>query len=525
MKRFVCLIMALMLCLTCLSVTAEEAASTTQLQKLMLQYIKGSGLRGLITLNVEGDKPWAQLLSALNDTPIQLRCIDGISEGFQYKLYLTGENGEEQNLTQIFSDGSGTAWLQSDFLLDTLVSFPTELDLLSSLAGLDVDNPTWYFIALRMLLMTEESWTESWEPQLADASILLDSWMNAYAGTPAILDEGDGKIMQFRCEIPAEDIKQQLKTLVPLLLENQELMTLAGRQVSREQEDIYLNAGYEWYYDQCIDALPLSGSIVLERQATVLGEPVSMLMSFPVAGPGTLKEVSILQSGNTAGLTLTWEEKTLSITSVTAAGDGSSEQLSGEIRYLLQDGEGFSADYTLVSSKANGTDNDGRDTETYTWDITLTPDSGAEGSFSPVQIKAQALLYSKAGDFNPTTLEFSSAATIDDCNVSLALKLRTTSLWELPAAPDERVTRSLSSMTPDERATLLEDWVANALLSLAAQKSLPTAAPAEEIALPEAETAAPEETPTAMPITVITEAPEAPEATPSPETTEEVPAA
>lgn len=518
MKRFVCLIMALVLCLTCLSATAEDASQMPQLQKLMLQYIKGSGLRGLITLNVEGDKPWAQLLSALNDTPIQLRFIDGISDGFQYKLYLTGEDGAEKNLSQIYSDGSGTAWIQSDFLLDTLVSFPTELDLLSSLAGLDVDNPTWYFSALRMLLMTEESWTESWEPQLADASMLLDSWMNAYAGSPTILDQGDGKIMQFRCEIPAEDIKQQLKALVPVLLENQELMTLAARQVSREQEDLYLNAGYEWYYNQCIDALPLSGSIVLERQATVLGEPVSMLMTFPVAGFGTLQEVSILQAESTASLTLTWEEKTLSITAVTTAGDDGSEQLSGEISCQPKDGDGFAADYTLVSKKATGMDDNGRDTETYTWDITLTPDAGAENSFSPIQLKAQALLYSKAGDFNPTTLEFSSAATVDECTVSLALKLRTTSLWELPAAPDERVTRSLDSMTPDERTTLLEDWVANALLALAAQKSMSTEAPATE-------SAAPEETPNPMTITVITNAPENPETTQAPETTEEVPAA
>ncbi len=54
--------------------------------------------------------------------------------------------------------------------------------------------------------------------------------------------------------------------------------------------------------------------------------------------------------------------------------------------------------------------------------------------------------------------------------------------------------------------------MANALLALAAQKSMSTEAPATE-------SAAPEVTPDPMAITVITNAPE------TPETTEEVPAA
>ncbi len=519
MKRILCLVLALTLCLTAAPALAAEKA-TPLMQKLALQYVKGSGLRGLVTLNVTGDRPWAQLLSALNDTPLQLRFIDGIGEGFQYKLYLTDADGAETGVSEIFSDGSGTAWIRSDFLLDTLVSFPTETDLLSSLTGLGVDNPTWYLAALRLLLMTGESWTESWNPQLADASLALDSWMNSFAGTPAILDQEDGKVMLFRSEIPAEEIKRQLKALIPMLLGNEELMILAGRQVTRAQEELYLNAGYAWYYDQCIDALPLTGSIVLERQATVLGEPVSMLMSFPIAGMGTLKEISISQEESTAALTLIWAEKTLSVTAITSEGTGIT---SGEVRYLKDEGDSFTAAYTLRSTSETGTDDSGRDTETYTWTLTLDPlpEETGEGyvAFSPIQLKAQALLYSKPGDFNPTTLELSSAAVIDGCDVSLAVKLRTTSLWELPAAPTAAATRSLSDMTPDERTALAQDWLANALLAIAAAKPQPTAEPtAEPTVEPTEPTAEPAAEPaveaTAEPLTEPDAAPSsAPEAT------------
>lgn len=521
MKRIVCLALALLLCLS-LPLAQAEQAQIPQLQKLLLQVVKSSGLRGVVTLNVSGDKPWAQLLSALNDWPLQLRIIDGVSEGFQYKLYWNDENDTETAVTDIFSDGSGTGWIRSDFLLDTLLSFPTETDLLSSLTGLDVDNPTWYFAALRMLLMTEESWTTSWTPQLNEAFLALDSWINSLADSPAVLTQDDGKVMQFRCEISSDQLKQEMKQLVSMLLENEALMTLVGRQVSRAQESAYLNAGYLWYYNQCIDALPLTGNVVLERQMSIQGETLSARMTFPVAGFGTLQQVTLSQQDGATALELVWQEKSLTITAREAA-DASST--TGEILYTVAEGDGLSASYALASTAQYGVDDSMRDTESYTWELSLAPIPGEAdhtyADFAPVQLKAEALLYSKSGDFNPTTLELTAAAAIDECTVSLATKLRTTTQWSLPDAPaDEGI--NLADLTPETRSALLQDWLANGLLAFAARTRV--------TAVPEA-TSVPEDAAATQGVTLLTEAPTAtpepinpPNPTEAPEGTE-IPAA
>lgn len=506
MKRMVCLLLSLLLLFTSVMAVAEKDANT-QPEKMMLQFVNGSGIKAAVFIQTSGNKEWARRLAALNDRNIQFSMIDGTrNNGFQYMLYLR-EGDQMAAKSEILSDGNGTGWIRSDFLPDSLISFPTEHDVISSLAGLDTENPAWYLSALRMLLVSETSWQESWEPRLAEAYLSLDSWMNAMGGTPEILDTDEGKRMLYRCEISADELKKQMKAMTSLLLGNQQLMSLVSKQVSREEEALYLHEGYQWYYEQCIDALPLEGSIVLERQVTALGETVSTMLSLPVAGVGTLKEINLSQQDKTSRLSLIYADKTLTVT-----GEKLDDTMTeGEFRYQAEGEKSIFAHYTLQTTFEEGVVDNDRNTETYTWllkaEPALSQADEAENvlDFAPVQLDATALLYSRQGDKRVTTMEYVMTLDADECRVEVTAKAKSSNEWDLPAAPAERVTRDLTDMTAEERAELWQDWCANFLLGVSVlpkqasgtEAPQPTEAPelpeATVIPIPEM-TAAPQET-------------------------------
>ncbi len=511
MKRVIGLVLCLMLLASSVQAVGEEIFDNTQAQKLLLQFLDGSGMKGAVAVEVNGEKEWAQRLSALNGRSIQLTAIDD-SElgGFQYLMYIN-EQGEKTAQSEIFSDGSGTGWLRSDFLPDTLVSFPAKTELLSSLSNLDAGNPSWYISALRLMLISQNSWKESWEPRLTDAYLSIDSWMNAMGGTPMVLDTEKGKVMLYRCEISVDALKAQMKAMLPLLLGNEELMTLLSRQVSREQEALYLHEGYQWYYEQCIDHMPLTGSVVLERQVTALGEPVSMLLSLPVTGLGKLKEIDISQEGNARQLSLIYEDKAVRI-----SGEVLGEQINeGEISYQVDGEKNLLAHYTLQSSSKEGMDEKGRNTERYEWSIKATPalEQVSEGElsdyidFAPFQMDGTLLLYSLPEAYRPTTMELVANLQVDECDVKVQAKLKTSSSWEIPSAPQQAASWDLATMTKEERATLWEDWLKNLFLGLSVFEPADPAATEAPMEAPTEATAQQPES-TVIPLPDMTAAPD-----------------
>lgn len=507
MKRVMSLALCLMLLIASVQAVGEEVIDNTQAQKLLLQFLDGSGMKGAASVEVSGEKEWAKRLSALNGRSLQLTAIDdGKLGGFQYLMYVN-EQDEKIAQSEIFSDGSGTGWLRSDFLPDTLVSFPAKIELLSSLSNLDAGNPSWYISALRMMLISQSSWEESWEPRLAEAYLSIDSWMNAMGGTPTVLDTEKGKVMLYRCEISVDALKAQMKAMLPLVLGNEELMSLLSRQVSPEQEALYLHEGYQWYYEQCIDQMPLTGSVILERQVTAMGEPVSTLLSLPVTGLGKLKEIDLSQEGNVRQLSLIYEDKAVRISSEML----DDQMTEGEISYQVDGEKNLLAHYTLQSSSEEGMDEKGRNTERYEWSIKATPalEQVSEGElsdyidFAPFQMDGSVLLYSLPESFRPTTMELVADFQVDECDVKVQAKLKTAASWDLPAAPEQEANWDLATMTKEERATLWEDWLKNLFLGLSV---LEPAAPAATEAPTEAPAQQPEST--VIPLPDMTAAPD-----------------
>lgn len=475
MKRIVSLMLCIALALACAPVRAAEEDYSSQTEKLWLQFANGSGVKGSVKAEITGDAAWASMLSPLSGVEFQFRAQDGRSSNYHYRLYVS-DAGEMTAMTEMYSPDGTMGYIRSDFLTDTVLSFASGSEAFASLCDLGSENPTWYSVGLKLLLLPDEVWNASWAPQLEGARLMLDSYLATYASEPEMISvDGESRIL-IRFEIPADDIRTGMKALLGALLDNSQLMTLLGRQASDEQKLLYLHRGYSWYYEKIINELPLTGSVLLERQLTTKGEERSTMCILPIADSKLgLREIAISQSDGVKEVSLVMSDRTVSWSA--------SGQLPGDMEGYFHidrdEGKSLRVMYRLHGEQSATDDDNGRNHELYDWTLTAVPDlSGAstaeliEGKyvdFDEAVFHLNAHFYSKPGDTTPVTLKLQASAGLPGGKVQLTADLKSASPWHAPEAPQGRMV-SLESLTAEERGALLNDWFSNGLLMLSVMR-------------------------------------------------------
>ena len=358
MKRFWCLIMCLALTLT--SVCALAADDYTLPEKLQMQIEFGNGVKGALLLTASGEGALTQALSTLNGTEIQIR---GISLDGTYQTSFYALNGEEQvGLTQLYGDGENL-YLRSDLLPDLVLRYPLGEDWLERLMGrTEEDNPTWYSAAANLLSLTDGEWEASWALALQPYTTALELWLSAYASEPVVNQGEQGEtLMTVRYDVPIEDVKAELRTLLAQALSDEPLMTLLRAQLTEEQAAVYLNPGLLYYYDAIIDALPLSGEVTMERDLSTRGETVSTDVRLPLPVGSLWQEMSLEQNSGDMTLTLTGAASSLMVVMKTASATETGARYAGLVRLEPEDGQGFAAAFTLKKVFSHTVDDDTRE--------------------------------------------------------------------------------------------------------------------------------------------------------------------
>lgn len=471
MKRIVCLLLCLLLAMTSVMATAADYYSSEP-EKLLRQFVRGSGLKGTLMINTAGTAPWAVQLAQMNGVELQLRALDS-KQGMQYRLYVDRDEGMTA-MTEIVGDAK-TACLTSDFLMGSVYSFPAENGLISALLDLGNQNTNWITLAQSIMMVQNDTIKDKWVPELSGVLNAIDSWLTPYLSTETVNKDGATLILT-RYEIPASAVKEQIKAILPALLNNRNLMELLTAQASDAQAALYLQPGYITYYDQVIDAMPLSGNVVLERTTTLKGENVGILLDLPVSDTVSgLKEVSYAAENDDVELDLFFADRTVQFQ---LTGDGT-EAFSGFLRVMRAEGESFSAAYTATATKAKQTDEKSRNHEEYDWQITLEPDlthldlldpaRASYATFETTKVHVNAHLYSKNGDTSAVTASILLELSDGTNEVNANLTLKTASPWQLPELP-EGAKISLNDMTDAERSSLLNDWFNNGLAALSLLK-------------------------------------------------------
>lgn len=487
MKRFLCLMACLALVMCSVSAWAEEDYSLTE--KLQRQIEFGNGVKGAMIISADGESDWAKMLSALNGTEIQIRGIkDQNSDRFQ--VYLYAVDGEEQvALTRLY--GSEQALYLSSVLLPELVlSYPIPDDMLGSLLP-ETENVSWYSAAVALMSLPETSRNATFLPVLEPYYAALELWLADYAAEPKVNQQSGGDtVMTVRYEIPAEDVKAQLKALVQMALQDEAMTSALGALMTDEQKFTYLTPGLMYYYEAAIDAMALEGSIVLERDLSTMGESVSTAVQLPMPLSTGWQTLELEQSAEGMNVSLLGETGSISLVMEKATTTALSGAYSGVVRVTpgTDDAQAVAVAFDLSRVTSHSVDDDTREHDVCTWKLSLQPDDAVQGeegylTFEPITLEAMTHIHSKSAKRNATTLEVTFRYAQGADSFALAGSVKTASPWVLDDLPTEGA-EDVTGMTENYLGEIALQWWSGVQSALSALNpvALPDPATATDVA-------------------------------------------
>ena len=535
MKRFLCILLCLLL-----AAPAALAETYTPTELFRTQFITGgNGLRGTASITVAGVADWLELLMPFAGTKLQVRIIgerQGAMTAFvnddddwQVKLWAKDAAGNQRALTTLFGSPEGIL-LQTDLLPDTLLNLPVKGvnlpyqlakgELANLLMGLDpmglnaADNggntEAWSAMA-ELGGIGEDVWASDWAPVLAKYDTLMDMWLSAYA-TPTVVSGGTGSMaLRTTYDIPVEDLREQAKYIIGLMVVDGELQTLMAPLMTPEQRSLYFNPAMLWFYEHCLDIVPLSGNILLEREMTIRGETSAMTISLPLpplpaeltAPLGELAaalfglpyadafdgldRISLREADGTLSISLSGAARTITLIATEQPEGGDTVRCDGFFRITPAVGAQeppLSAAFTFAASESMYEDDDYNTHEDFAWSLEIMPDisvvteddpfASTYVEFMPVAFSASAGFMKKDKASSPVQLEAEISMTLPDASVTVAASLRTAERWEhdpVPATPAEDVT----TLSDERRDALRTIFLNNAITTMTTLNAVPAA--------------------------------------------------
>jgi len=528
MKRVLCMLLCLMMAA---STAFAETADT--LQKLLVrQLTAGYGLRGYASITASGVADWLNYLLPFTVPDIQIRAIgekQGTVSGtvnddddWQVRFFAKNGEGEEVGTTWLYGNPEGI-YFQSELLPGKVLNIPvTNVHLLYQLMRGDLQNLFFSFDPMDLLApgvngnvsayqgianvlgVTADEWEDSWLPVLEKYFLHLDLWLMGYGDPDFITGETGGLTMTGTYTIPAADLKKEAKYLIGQMIYDNELQELLIPHVTMEQRITYLNPSMVYFYEACIDALPLEGDVVLSREMSAMGDIVSTSVSLPlpplpekiIAPIGEavqallelpyadllsgMNRIVLSQKGGEKQLILSGTQRTVELTAVDAANEAQAVDLNGAIRITPNIGVNenyLSAKFSLNASHRIWQDEEFDNHDTTELSLSITPDlSGlsqedpfrsAYVEFAPVSLDWRLNFRNDPyKDNSPVQINLDLSAKLPDAEVTAEIVLRITTqmaMEQLTTSGAEDITKLSDEMKDD----LLETLMQNAVLTMA----------------------------------------------------------
>ena len=545
MKRVLCLLLCMMLAV---SFAMAETADTLP-KKFARQLTGGNGVRGYISITASGLADWLNALLPFTATNIQIRAI-GEKQGemsesivddddWQIKLYAENSADEAVGTTWIYGNPEGI-YFQSELLPGAVLSLPMEqvhllyeifrgewTDLFFSFDPMGMKEPgangnvSAYTAVAEMLGIPADEWETEWLPVLENYFLQLDLWLASYGDPSFVTGEEAGSLkMNATYTIPAEDVKAEAKYLIAQMLYDNDLQTLLLPYVTLEQRTIYLNQSMVYFYNACIDALELTGDVVLSREMSALGEVVSTTVSLPLPPlPDTLTDpvgeavaalfelenkelftgmdrLTLTQSGAEKSIVLSGEKRTITIAATETAPDEYTTAWDGTLTVIPsgeEDESAIAAAFTGSTSHKIWQDEKYLDHETSEFAIAIEPDLDMLEEddplrsycldFQPLSLKATVDYRNDPNKANSAVqINLNLDAQLPDADVQAEAVLRITTKTAMEMLPTQGA-EDFTQLTEERKDELFQQLLTNAVQTMA-NLSVPVA---EETAQPDAE--------------------------------------
>jgi hypothetical protein len=341
-------------------------------------------------------------------------------------------------------------------------------------------------------------------------------------------DQAGGLTMGVSYTIPAEELKQQAKYMVGQMLYDSELQALLVPYVTTEERLIYLNPNMVYFYDACIDALPLTGDLIFSRQMSAMGEVIQTSLSLPVpalpekltSAAGSIlaglfnlpytdaldgvNRIVMQQEGQTAEVVLHSDKRSITVSINEAATNAESVSVAGFLRIDPAVGANeppLCASFTYKTNHTIYQDEKYFNRDDATLSLRIEPDLDLLSSDDPfrssyIDFAPLALNWSigyrqdTAKAAAPVQININIGAEVPDANISAEIILRTMESWPLTSLPFAGA-RDVTTLSADEVEALTQELVFNTIMAMAGLNVAQT----EPVPEMPAETPVPEEKP------------------------------
>lgn len=450
LKRF----LAVLLCAAMLMTTAFAAKEDDYtLPELFYQHfvVQDYPIRGSMALTASGTASWLDLLLPWTASTLHLRLLNlENSDDFQYQIYAEDAQGNQKALTQLYRQNDAL-YLRSDLLPDTLLTLPVGGDLLGTLLGeTEQGNDSFYSVVMGIVNQPDMIWESVWVPVLESYLNDMELWLADYAAEPTMTGDTGDMTVQISYVIPAQAVKQQAKEIWHQVLFDEDLLSLLRPLMTQEQQNVYLNSAMTYFYDYCIDLLPMEGDLRLSRTMSARGETLGVSVALPLP-ENTWGFTNLTFRQDESGLTLMLlnPERTLTLTAQQQS-DAENEAWTGMLTSVPaagQDEKLLMASYQFTRKHTTSMDSDGTRHDDTAWTLTFAPaDEDAENEqylhFEPVEAALTTAFIRENKDSAPVRLNVTASLHMAEADVGLKMALRTTNRWNaltLPTSGAENV--------------------------------------------------------------------------------------
>lgn len=450
MKKTLFCIMSIVLCLM-IAITAM-AKTYTLPERMGEQLDWGSGLKGVINANFEGNGEVAQLFSGLNGRKISIRGITDKNQQTLYYAYETDPEDKEHlmGLTQVY--GKENDWFLNSELLGNRVYELTALKD-GTTDGRDV-TPSLLPIIAQLMMSGSETIGNEWDIMLKNCELQMETWLAGFAGIPNVekLDDGDS-IMTFSYTIPGEAVTDEVCAVAEMLLRNTDITAPVTALLTEEQSDVYLNSALIDYYREVMKSLRINEPVKMLREVTTKGEELRSEIELPLPeeNPTGFNKVTISTENNLtvyrfAGMNTEWAFgcRILKNSEEEASYEG---VLSRE--YTETEKKSFAVRWHADMNRKADEDAEGMKTDDIIWTISteyapeIIPESDKADLYDKEFSTALTIKMNYSGqnaNSSPTTLKIDIEGNIGDTSLNIDSTFKTSGSWVIvPFETDKAV--------------------------------------------------------------------------------------
>lgn len=480
--RFVCVLLAALLCLSTLSSALAAREEYTMAGKLLKQLWAGSGFSG--TLEVSLSANGAAQGEALVTTKPFLIDWDYIyvrpttTDLAQHRLDASLMDGDAAVTEAHFQFRDGTLAVQSPLLGEGWYAARLE-KLLENTAGDSGDTlaaqmvpglqkalnasgmPALMTMALPQILRFQEK-QDDLAGVLEQMTLRMDLWIEGYRQGAVLgkLDDGS-TIIDVNYVVSPANIKAQAKQMVFDALNDETVRSTLAACLEEEMAALMLNPEYQPYYFAAIDALPLSGDLTLSRSVDMKGETVSLHLSLPFydarGGAMTLRYDRERGAGDlpdTNTLTMESGDRSVILSYLTYRSMTDVTVYQGTVKVVDQSAESFAVkpegeakplpDIAFTLSRQTTETKEDGDLNVYTdnWQMKLEPDPAGKNpeAFLPLTILLDSRFASKTPQTSATKADILLTISGEEKPQTVEVRFtgETRRQWQVEEVPADR---------------------------------------------------------------------------------------